>query len=197
VDERFHAELKNIEALVSGLEARLGQMDVQYERDREVRERKHKRETEPLRASLSYLKAAQAALEGAMKPERGLEVPSQSVIVTPPRGETNGSTPSRGSTKVASNGAKGFSPRREIEKLLLEMEPGQDIKQGEIRLVLESRFPQHKPLLKAPTISSALRRISKAGGLVKVSEGSGSEPNVYRLPDHSHGGQEESSELSE
>jgi hypothetical protein len=73
-----------------------------------------------------------------------------------------------------------FSLRREIEALLPEFAPDEDITQGEVRRRLGQRFPGYEDFMKSASVSSALRRIAQSDDLVLVSVGSGSEPNRYR-----------------
>lgn len=92
--------------------------------------------------------------------------------------------------------AKRFSLRREIEKMLPEFGPGQDITQGEVRHRLERRFPDHGDFFHSASVSSALRRIAQSGDLVLVSTGSGNEPNRYRKPgDENARGEEQEEKL--
>ncbi len=92
-----------------------------------------------------------------------------------------------------------FSLRREIEAILPEFGAGNDVTQGGVREKLIERFPNHEASIQPASISSSLRRIASAGGLVLVSEGSGSQPNRYRLPEQASDSesQEELSELRE
>ncbi len=92
-----------------------------------------------------------------------------------------------------------FSLRREIEAILPEFGAGNDITQGGVREKLMERFPNHEASMQPASISSSLRRIESAGGLVLFSKGSGSEPNRYRLPEQvsANGSQEELSEMRE
>ncbi len=106
-----------------------------------------------------------------------------------------------GSGDVRLNGKarSKFSIRREVENLLPELEPNHDVVQGEIKRILQNRFPQHEDSIKAASVASTLRRLASAGVLVRVSEGSGSEPNRYRVPaqETEAENQEELSELRE
>ena len=116
------------------------------------------------------------------------------VVVPPREKEPSVSTPSERNGTV-----ERFSLRREIEKMIPELGAQGDITQGEVRKRLEKQFPDHHDFMRAASVSSTLRRLANAGDLVLVSKGTGSEPNIYRLPEHvsSGGGQEELGELRE
>ena len=87
------------------------------------------------------------------------------------------------------NGAvERFSLRREIEKIIPELGAQGDITQGAVRQSLEKRFPDHHDLMSAASVSSTLRRLANAGDLVLISKGTGSEPNIYRLPEYANNG---------
>ena len=91
-----------------------------------------------------------------------------------------------------------FSLRREIEKIIPELGTQGDITQGAVRQSLENRFPDHRDLMRAASVSSTLRRLVDAGDLVLVYRGTGSEPNIYQLPEYVNSSrQEELGQLKE
>jgi hypothetical protein len=188
-----------LEDILARIEATLKTIDSEHRREKEALDLKHKRKRERLEQAQKWVQQVKviasenedSALTEAIREGVGrvddlslVEVTSNTAVHT---GQQNSTRTGR------------FSLRREIEKLLPEFEPGQDITQGEVRQRLEVRFPEHTAYLRPATVSSALRRIAKAGSLVQVSEGSGSTPNRYRLPEHSEDNtnQEELSALRE
>lgn len=103
-------------------------------------------------------------------------------------------------TSSGQNGAvEKFSLRREIEKVLPELGAHGDITQGAVRQKLEGQFPHYHDFMRPASVSSTLRRLASAGDLLLVSKGTGSEPNIYRLPEYvdNDEGQEELGELRE
>lgn len=105
---------------------------------------------------------------------------------------------SKEQSSVLQNGHDGpvkrFSLRREIERMITEFGPDEDITQGDIRHKLEHQFPDHSDFFQSASVSSALRRIAQSGDLVLISTGTGSEPNRYRKPEDVDAGSEEQGE---
>jgi hypothetical protein len=158
------------------LETALKTLESEYRRDTEARDLKYKRDRRPYEQALKGVQLAIASEhEGSALTEDQVDdlslvdVTSNTAVHAGQQNDTR---------------TRKFSLRREIEKILPEFEPGQDITQGKVRQRLEERFPEHIESLKPAAVYSALRRIARAGGLVLVSEGSGSTPNRYRLPEH-------------
>lgn len=202
MDSNWRSELKD---MLSRLQSELENVDSEYQRDKEALERRYESEIGALRQAL---RGVQAALGESRELEAATPMAHKTdeATLSPPREELDSTIHSNGfgreslttSSEQTETATEGFSVRHEIETLLSEFQPDQDVTQGEIRRELERRFPEHKASLQASTISSALRRIAKAGDLVKVYEGTGSEPNIYRLPDHDDiNNQKELSELRE
>jgi len=107
-------------------------------------------------------------------PETIREVVEQAA--TPPGGEPE-AKPNEQNGEI-----KRFSLRREIENMLPEFGPDEDITSGNVKRTLMERFPGHDAFMHSASVSSALRRIAQSGDLVLVSTGKGSEPNRYRKP---------------
>lgn len=184
------------------LERALKTADSEYEKDKEVLverlERRHKRRKEALQQAINNVQTAlgRSGDSKSVLEEGDLSLTGElpSTIVHPNGSEKEILAPLSEQTGSAT---ERFSVRREIEKMISELEPEQEITQGEIRDELERRFPEHKASLRPATVSSALRRIANSddGTLVLVSKGSGSEPNRYRKREAQHaGGQEEQEE---
>jgi hypothetical protein len=178
----------------SKLEAALKTLASEYRRDKEARELKYKRDKRTLEQALRGVQQAVTSENEDSAPTAAIH---EGVDRVDAGQDEEGISPTPG--KQDATKTSGFSLRREIEKLLLEFGPGQDITQGKVRQRLEERFPEHKESLRPAAVYSGLRRIAKAGGLVLVSEGSGSTPNRYRLPEHGEDNrsQEELSALRE
>jgi len=87
----------------------------------------------------------------------------------PPETPSNGTIP---------GSYRRFSVIREIRDALPDL--GGDITQGQVRQKLAEKFPDQVARIQPASVSSALRRLLEAGELELVSEGSGSDPNVYR-----------------
>ena len=200
MDSDWRSKLKNT---LSELEAALNDVDSEYERELEVLNLKYKSRREALQRAASDVAIA---LGGNEEPEAISRSVRNEVEVSPPNVQSNPvvhlndvKAAPDSSSGQADAAMKRFSVRGEIERLLSELDPRKDIKQGEIRYELEKRFPEHGDSLKPASISSSLRRLVDAGKLVLVSKGSGSEPNIYRLPGYvnSGNGQEELGEVRE
>jgi len=196
----LHSELTTLAGVISRLENALADADSEHERDKEALERKHRNRKEGLNSSLASLKSARAALLRGDQSGHGSEEPPKTTNSgSSEEAEHNALSNGHGDVELIHKPEKKFSIRHEIENLFPELDPSRDVLQGEITHTLRERFPQHKDSIKAATVSSALRRIANAGGLVHISKGKGSEPNRYRLPgsESSKESQEELSELKE
>lgn len=202
MESNWLSQLKDVR---SKLESELENLESGYESDRQALERRYKDEKEPLQQALKGVQVALGTHSESDTTSGNTREKEDQTGSSLPVGESsavvsfNGAKSPRVSapSEQADTVAEQFSTRREIEKLLSEFATDQDVIQGEIRHELEKRFPQHKDLFKAATVSSILRRLASAGSLVLVSKGAGSEPNIYRLPDRSNGSQDELSELRE
>lgn len=199
MDYDFHSELESLENMISRLEGALANVDSERDKEKEAIEQFYERKKERLQSKITPLKTAREAfLESDQTEENSSELPKKLPI--PPAKQGDGA-PFNGSSDVGLNGKarSKFSIRLEVENLLSELEPNHDVIQGEITRTLQNRFPQHEDSIKAATVSSVLRRLANAGVLVRVSEGSGSEPNRYRVPaqETEVENQEELSELRE
>lgn len=200
MDSNWRSKLKNT---LCGLETSLKDVDSEHDREIEAVHLKHKSRREALQQAINSVTIAlEDGKESETIPEPVREGADSvlSGIKSDEAEHLNGTgTAQNSSQNQNGTDTRKFSARREIEKLLPELDPEKDITQGEVRYELEERFPKHKDSLKAASISSALRRLVDAGKLILVSKGSGAEPNIYRLTEHinSGNGQEELGEVRE
>lgn len=178
-----------LDELEKKIEARYQREKARYEFDKQALARMRAIDSEGVETTLT-----EAVHEIAERTDLGSTEEKPEVVTSPQE---------KGEPDVASSERNGaverFSLRREIEKIILESGTQGDITQGEVRKQLEKQFPEHHDFMRPASVSSTLRRLANAGNLVLVSKGTGSEPNIYRLPEHvnNDNGQEELGELRE
>lgn len=185
----FMNSAQYLDELEKKIEVRYQRERARYERDMEALARVRAIDSEGAETTL-----AEAVHEIAERTDLGSTEKKPEVATSPQEKESSVVAPSE------RNGAvERFSLRREIEKIIPELGIQGDITQGAVRQRLERLFPDHHDLMRAASVSSTLRRLADAGNLVLVSKGTGSEPNIYRLPEYvdNGNGQEELGQVRE